>query len=92
LPEFKFRLSTLHHTLTDGAVPCEGGVSPFWAGSEYRTQRRVIRGIYSMDSANFKDISRSALDCITKLLQVGGRNMKEAIVLLVKGPLEMVHF
>ena len=25
-----------------------GGVSPFWAGSEYRTQRRVIRGIYNL--------------------------------------------
>lgn len=23
-----------------------GGVSPFWAGSEYRTQRRIIRGIF----------------------------------------------
>lgn len=29
-----------------------GGVSPFWAGSEYRTQRRVIRGIYNLGRRN----------------------------------------
>ena len=31
-----------------------GGLSPFWAGSEYRTQRRVIRGIYNLEHPNFK--------------------------------------
>ena len=49
-----------------------GGVSPFWAGSEYRTQRRIIRGIYSLDHPNFKDISKNALNCISQLLDTDG--------------------
>ena len=48
-----------------------GGLSPFWAGSEYRTQRRVIRGIYNLEHPNFKDISKAALECIEKLLDTG---------------------
>ncbi len=31
-----------------------GGVSPFWAGSEYRTQRKIMRGIYDLEHPNFK--------------------------------------
>ena len=33
-----------------------GGVSPFWAGSEYRTQRKIMRGIYDLEHPNFKVI------------------------------------
>lgn len=51
-----------------------GGVSPFWAGSEYRTQRRVIRGIYNLEHPNFKDISQNALNCIKDLLQIEGQH------------------
>lgn len=49
-----------------------GGLSPFWAGSEYRTQRRIIRGIYSLEHPNFKDITQNAMDCIEKLLDTDG--------------------
>lgn len=49
-----------------------GGLSPFWAGSEYRTQRRIVRGIYSLEHPNFKDISKNALDCIEKLIDTDG--------------------
>lgn len=52
-----------------------GGLSPFWAGSEYRTQRRVIRGIYNLEHPNFKDISKAALDCIEKLLDTGMKKL-----------------
>jgi len=31
-----------------------GGISPFWAGSEYRTQRKIMRGMYDLDHPNFK--------------------------------------
>ena len=56
-----------------------GGLSPFWAGSEYRTQRRVIRGIYNLEHPNFKDISKAAMDCIEKLLDTdGGRRLSAA--------------
>ena len=38
-----------------------GGVSPFWAGQEYRTQRRVMRGTYNLDHPNFKGKQRNCL-------------------------------
>ncbi len=36
-----------------------GGVSPFWAGSEYRTQRKIVRGIYDLEHPNFKQVGSS---------------------------------
>jgi len=59
-----------------------GGVSPFWAGSEYRTQRRIIRGIFSLDHPNFKDISNSALNCISSVLEIDGARRLSATACL----------
>lgn len=48
-----------------------GGLSPFWAGTEYRTQRHILRGILAnggFDQEPFQHVSKSAIGCISKLL------------------------
>jgi len=53
-----------------------GGLSPFWAGNEYRTQRMILRGQFAnggFNQSNFKDVSPQAIDCISRLLQVDPR-------------------
>ena len=53
-----------------------GGLSPFWAGNEYRTQRMILRGHlanHGFNQDNFKDVSQSAIECITHLLDVDTR-------------------
>ena len=54
-----------------------GGLSPFWAGNEYRTQRLILRGHlanHGFNQNNFKDVSQSAIECIANLLIVDTRN------------------
>ena len=53
-----------------------GGISPFWAGNEYRTQRLILRGHlanHGFSQGNFKDVSQSAIECISNLLLVDTR-------------------
>ena len=53
-----------------------GGLSPFWAGNEYRTQRLILRGHlanHGFNQDNFKDVSQSAIECIAHLLHVDTR-------------------
>ena len=53
-----------------------GGLSPFWAGNEYRTQRLILRGQLAnagFNQSNFKDVSESAIECISHLLDVDTR-------------------
>jgi len=53
-----------------------GGLSPFWAGNEYRTQRMILRGQLAnggFSQPNFKEVSNSAIDCISQLLEVEPR-------------------
>ena len=53
-----------------------GGKSPFWAGNEYRTQRMILRGQlanHGFSQDNFKDVSQSAIECISNLLIVDTR-------------------
>ena len=53
-----------------------GGLSPFWAGNEYRTQRLILRGQlanHGFSQGNFKDVSQSAIECISNLLLVDTR-------------------
>ena len=48
-----------------------GGLSPYWAGNEYRTQRLILRGQLAsagFNQGNFKDVSQSAIECISHLL------------------------
>lgn len=50
-----------------------GGLSPFWDRTEYRTQRMILRGQLAnsgFSQPNFKDVSNSAIDCISHLLVV----------------------
>ncbi|XP_023348884.1 myosin light chain kinase family member 4 [Eurytemora carolleeae] len=34
-----------------------GGVSPFWAGNDYGTQRKVVKGQYRLDIPQFDSIT-----------------------------------
>eukprot|EP00093_Oithona_nana_P002192 02192.XXX_5641_3515_1 [CDS] Oithona nana genome sequencing. len=48
-----------------------GGLSPFWGGNEYRTQRNVLRAAFAnggFDQEQFNEVSTSAIECISKLL------------------------
>jgi len=45
-----------------------GGISPFWAGTDIATQRRVARGQYSLDDSAFDVVSNSSKELIKKLL------------------------
>eukprot|EP00092_Neocalanus_flemingeri_P033572 GFUD01036497.1.p1 GENE.GFUD01036497.1~~GFUD01036497.1.p1 ORF type:complete len:690 (+),score=174.45 GFUD01036497.1:62-2131(+) len=45
-----------------------GGVSPFWAGSRYRTMAKTLSCDYNFDQPNFSLISESAKDFISELL------------------------
>lgn len=48
-----------------------GGLSPFWAGNDLRTQRLIVRGIFANEGFNhrrFKHVPKSAINCISHLL------------------------
>ncbi|XP_040568262.1 myosin light chain kinase, smooth muscle [Lepeophtheirus salmonis] len=45
-----------------------GGYSPFWAGDEYKTTRRIKRCQYAFDPTIFKSVSTQAKNFIDKLL------------------------
>merc|ERR1719266_2920229 len=47
------------------------GLSPFWGGTEYRTQRNVLRASLAnggYDQEQFNEVSESAISCIQGLL------------------------
>lgn len=47
------------------------GLSPFWGGTEYRTQRNVLRASLAnggYDQEQFNEVSTSAIECIQGLL------------------------
>ena len=53
-----------------------GGLSPFWAGSQLRTQRLILHGQFAnkgFDNKLFKDVPGSAIDCISRLLNVNSQ-------------------
>ena len=63
------------HTFLDmwsvGAITfllVSGGVSPFWAGSRYRTMAKTLTCDYNFEQPNFSLLSDSAKDFISKLL------------------------
>ena len=43
-----------------------GGVSPFWAGSDVSTQRRVVRADFNFDNPVFDQVSEDAKDLISR--------------------------
>ena len=48
-----------------------GGLSPFWAGNDSRTQRLILRGTFAnggFDHKCFKQVPMDAIDCISHLL------------------------
>ena len=45
-----------------------GGLSPFWAGNDYKTEARVLRGEYRLDLPHFENISQEAKDLISGLI------------------------
>ena len=45
-----------------------GGLSPFWAGNDYKTEARVLVGDYRLDLPHFQKVSTEAKDLISKLL------------------------
>jgi len=45
-----------------------GGISPFWAGTDILTQRRVARGQFILDDPAFELVSNSSKELIKKLL------------------------
>ena len=45
-----------------------GGLSPFWAGNDCKTEGRVLRGDYRLDLPHFQGVSSEAKDLITKLM------------------------
>jgi len=45
-----------------------GGLSPFWGGNDYGTQRKVVRADYNFDCPEFKLVSESAKNLIRRLL------------------------
>ena len=45
-----------------------GGVSPFWAGSRYRTMARILAADFSFQTPNFSLVSEQAREFITALL------------------------
>lgn len=50
-----------------------GGLSPFWGGTEYRTQRNVTRASLAnggFDQPQFNEVSTAAIDCISSLLKL----------------------
>jgi len=50
-----------------------GGLSPFWAGNDLRTQRRILRGKFTNDgfkNERFDQVPASAIDCISNLLVI----------------------
>jgi serine/threonine protein kinase len=53
-----------------------GGLSPFWAENELRTQRQIRRGQFAnggFDNKLFKEVPDSAIDCISRLLNVNSQ-------------------
>ena len=50
-----------------------GGVSPFWSGTEYGTQYHIHRAQLARGGFKhpaFKNVSKSSIDCVEKLLQL----------------------
>lgn len=47
-----------------------GGMSPFWAGSRYRTMAKILSCDFNFEQPNFQLLSDSAKDFITKLLML----------------------
>ena len=48
-----------------------GGISPFWSGTEYGTQYHIHRAQLARGGykhANFKNVSKISIDCVSKLL------------------------
>ena len=43
-----------------------GGLSPFWSGSDYGTQRKVVRADFSFDNSVFGPVSSQAKDLISR--------------------------
>lgn len=53
-----------------------GGLSPFWAGNELKTQRLILHGQLAnegFDNKMFEQVPHSAIDCISRLLDVDSR-------------------
>ena len=50
-----------------------GGLSPFWDGSELRTQRRILRCSFAnggFSHKRFEQVPKSAINCISRLLNL----------------------
>ena len=45
-----------------------GGLSPFWAGNDLRTEARVIVGDFRLDLPHFQSVTKEAKDLIAKLI------------------------
>jgi myosin-light-chain kinase len=48
-----------------------GGISPFWSGTEYGTQYHIHRAQLARGGykhASFKNVSKTSIDCVSKLL------------------------
>ena len=53
-----------------------GGLSPFWTGNELRTQRQIRRGQFAnggFDNKLFERVPDSAIDCISRILDVNSQ-------------------
>ena len=49
------------------------GLSPFWAGNTYRTQRRITRALFvngGFSQPEFKKVSPEAINCVQHLLKI----------------------
>ena len=58
-----------------------GGVSPFWAGTEYGTQYRIHRALLARGGfthRNFKNVSKASIDCASMLLQLDPKSRPSA--------------
>lgn len=58
-----------------------GGVSPFWAGTEYGTQYRIHRALLARGGfthRNFKNVSKASIDCTSMLLQLDPKSRPSA--------------
>ena len=45
-----------------------GGLSPFWAGNDFKTEARVLGGEYRLDLPHFNDVTHEAKDLISQLI------------------------
>ena len=45
-----------------------GGLSPFWAGTDHKTEARVLVGDFRLDLPHFQAVSSEAKDLISKLI------------------------